>query len=105
MPRCVAAVHHGGAGTTAASLGAGLPTVVCSVFADQPFWGARVVDARAGAHLRFKDLSAATLTAALRTAVEPATRQRARALGEKLVSPRLAAAQAADALEGRLANR
>ena len=56
MPRCVAAVHHGGAGTTAASVGAGIPTVVCSVFADQPFWGARVEDAGVGAHLRFRDL-------------------------------------------------
>jgi len=37
LPRCRAAVHHGGAGTTAASLSAGLSTVVCSVFADQPF--------------------------------------------------------------------
>jgi UDP:flavonoid glycosyltransferase YjiC (YdhE family) len=44
LGRCRAAVHHGGAGTTAASLQAGLPTVVCSVFADQPFWGTRVVD-------------------------------------------------------------
>ncbi|MBL8111618.1 MAG: glycosyltransferase family 1 protein, partial [Acidobacteria bacterium] len=32
FPRCRAAVHHGGAGTTHASLGAGLPTLVCSVF-------------------------------------------------------------------------
>ncbi|HLL41204.1 MAG TPA: hypothetical protein VK357_16305, partial [Rubrobacteraceae bacterium] len=36
------AVHHGGAGTTAASLRVGLPTVVVPFFLDQAFWGWRV---------------------------------------------------------------
>lgn len=35
-------VHHGGAGTTAAGLRAGLPTLVCPAGVDQPFWGRRV---------------------------------------------------------------
>ncbi|MGY0498804.1 glycosyltransferase [Nocardia sp. FBN12] len=39
LPRCVAAVHHGGAGTTAAALRAGVAQVICSVQADQPYWG------------------------------------------------------------------
>ncbi|MFC8384818.1 glycosyltransferase [Nocardia sp. NPDC057272] len=39
LPRCVVAVHHGGAGTTAAALRAGVPQVICSVQADQPYWG------------------------------------------------------------------
>ncbi|MEV0545156.1 glycosyltransferase, partial [Nocardia salmonicida] len=39
LPRCVAAVHHGGAGTTAAALRAGVPQVICSIQADQPYWG------------------------------------------------------------------
>ncbi len=42
FPRCRAVVHHGGAGTTAAGLRAGRPTLVCPFFADQPFWGHRV---------------------------------------------------------------
>lgn len=103
LPRCRAAVHHGGAGTTAASLGAGLPTVVCSVFADQPFWGARIVDLRVGAHLRFQDLSAETLEAAVRTAVAEDTQSRARVLGERLRSSCGAAARAADAIAARVA--
>lgn len=37
-----AVVHHGGAGTTAAGLRAGRPTVICPFFGDQPFWGRRV---------------------------------------------------------------
>ncbi len=42
FPRVAAVVHHGGAGTTAAGLRAGAPTVVVPYFADQPFWGRRV---------------------------------------------------------------
>lgn len=42
LPACAGAVHHGGAGTTAAALRAGLPSVVVPGYADQPFWGRRV---------------------------------------------------------------
>ena len=38
-----AVAHHGGAGTTAAGLRAGVPSVIIPFFADQPFWGQRVV--------------------------------------------------------------
>ena len=37
-----AVVHHGGAGTTAAGLCAGIPTIVSPFLADQPYWGERV---------------------------------------------------------------
>jgi sterol 3beta-glucosyltransferase len=37
-----AVVHHGGSGTTAAGLRAGLPALVCPLTVDQPFWGRRV---------------------------------------------------------------
>ena len=40
LPRCVAAVHHGGAGTVHAVVRAGAPSVVVPFLADQPFWGA-----------------------------------------------------------------
>ncbi len=39
LPRCAAAVHHGGAGTVHAVVRAGLPSVVVPFLADQPFWG------------------------------------------------------------------
>jgi sterol 3beta-glucosyltransferase len=42
FPRMAAVVHHGGAGTTAAGLRAGVPAVVTPFFGDQPFWGERV---------------------------------------------------------------
>jgi sterol 3beta-glucosyltransferase len=48
FPRVAAVVHHGGAGTTAAGLRAGKPTLVTAFFGDQPFWGARVAGVGAG---------------------------------------------------------
>lgn len=42
LPRVAAVVHHGGAGSTAAGLRAGKPTLVVPFVGDQPFWGARV---------------------------------------------------------------
>jgi len=41
FPRTSAVIHHGGAGTTAAALRAGVPQVVAPFFGDQPFWAAR----------------------------------------------------------------
>ena len=39
FPRMSAVVHHGGAGTTGASIRAGTPTIVIPHNYDQPFWG------------------------------------------------------------------
>lgn len=47
-----AAVHHGGAGTTGASLRAGVPTIVKPFFGDQFFFGSRVEDLGVGACMR-----------------------------------------------------
>ena len=38
FPLMSAAVHHGGAGTTAAAVRAGIPSVIVPFFGDQPFW-------------------------------------------------------------------
>lgn len=86
FPQCAAVVHHGGAGTTAASGEAGVPQVVCSFFADQPFWGARIAASGSGVHLPISKMNRASLTAALRGVLTDETRQRAKALGAKLRS-------------------
>jgi UDP:flavonoid glycosyltransferase YjiC (YdhE family) len=84
--RCSAVVHHGGAGTTTAGLRAGRPTVVCPVFGDQGFWGARVHALGAGpAPLPLRTLAAPALAAAMSEAVHaPHMADNARALGERL---------------------
>jgi sterol 3beta-glucosyltransferase len=84
LPRCSAAVHHGGSGTTVAALRAGLPSLVCSVFADQPFWGARVERLGAGVHLPFARFGEASLEAGLRKILTPEPRDRAVALGQAI---------------------
>ncbi|MBK9122847.1 MAG: glycosyltransferase family 1 protein [Chloroflexi bacterium] len=48
MQHVSAVVHHGGAGTTAAGLRAGKPTLSVPHMADQPFWGRRVREIGAG---------------------------------------------------------
>jgi sterol 3beta-glucosyltransferase len=86
FPRVAAVVHHGGAGTTAAGLRAGRPTVVCPFFGDQPFWGRRVHKAGAGpAPVPQTNLTAEPLAAALREATGSLeVRQGAAALGKKI---------------------
>lgn len=48
LPKCCAVIHHGGAGTTAAGLRYGLPTLVCPFFADQFMWAHMVHRANVG---------------------------------------------------------
>ncbi|HEU4325317.1 MAG TPA: glycosyltransferase [Roseiflexaceae bacterium] len=83
FPQMAAVVHHGGAGTTAAGLRAGMPTVICPFFGDQPFWGRRVAALGAGPQpIPQRRLTAARLAEAIRTAVgDPALREHAAALG------------------------
>jgi sterol 3beta-glucosyltransferase len=70
LPRMAAVVHHGGAGTTAAALRAGVPEVVVPFTNDQPFWGAVVHRLGAGpAPIPWRRLTARALAAAINTAV------------------------------------
>jgi sterol 3beta-glucosyltransferase len=86
LPRVAAVVHHGGAGTTAAGLRAGKPSVVCPFVADQPFWGARVAALGAGPQpIPQRTLTPDRLAAAIRTAVMDARmQQRAARLGMRI---------------------
>jgi len=85
LPRCKLVVHHGGAGTTAAGLRSGIPNIVVSFAADQPFWGARVHAIGAGPRpIPVKKLTAKKLVAALVKADEDAIRNGAQAVGRKI---------------------
>jgi sterol 3beta-glucosyltransferase len=48
FPYCAGAVHHGGAGTTAAALRAGIPSLIVPQASDQFFWARRVQSLGAG---------------------------------------------------------
>ncbi len=86
FPRVAAVVHHGGAGTTAAGLRAGVPSVVVPFFIDQPFWAQRVADLGVGpAPIPRHRLSAERLGSAIRQAVgDGAMQRRAGELGVRI---------------------
>ena len=86
LPGVAAAVHHGGAGTVATSLMAGVPTVVVPFFADQFFWGRRVAALGAGPEpMPMARLDAPGLAGRLRDVLaSPAMRERAAGLGARL---------------------
>jgi UDP:flavonoid glycosyltransferase YjiC (YdhE family) len=80
-----AVVHHGGAGTTAAGIATGKPTVVVPFFGDQPFWGAMVARAGAGpVPIPYKQLTVDKLAAAITEAVKPETLEKAKEYGLKI---------------------
>ncbi|KAF2853476.1 glycosyltransferase family 1 protein [Plenodomus tracheiphilus IPT5] len=80
-----AVVHHGGAGTTAAGIASGRPTVVVPFFGDQAFWGAMVSRAGAGPDpMPYKELTAEKLAAAINEALKPESLERAQELCEKI---------------------
>ncbi len=85
-PRCVAAVHHGGAGTTAAALRAGIPAVIVPHNFDQPFWGDQVQRIGAGTEpLPFHQLTTTGLAERLRQVQQDkAIQQRAQEIGRCL---------------------
>ncbi len=86
FPRMNAIVHHGGAGTTAAALRAGAPSIVVPFMGDQAFWGHRLAAAGvAPKPIPRRQLTAQRLALAIEEAVsDAAMRQQARALGEKI---------------------
>jgi UDP:flavonoid glycosyltransferase YjiC (YdhE family) len=83
FPRVAAVVHHGGAGTTAAGLRAGAPSILIPFFGDQAFWAERVRTLGVGPEpIPRQKLTAERLAGAIRQAVtDEALRRRAAELG------------------------
>ncbi|KAH9480450.1 Sterol 3-beta-glucosyltransferase [Psilocybe cubensis] len=83
FPRIDAAVHHGGAGTTGASLRAGIPTIIKPWFGDQFFWAARVQVLGAG--LKVSSLHSNALAAAMvKATTDRAMKAKAASVGEAI---------------------
>ncbi|BBZ39196.1 glycosyltransferase GtfA [Mycobacterium conspicuum] len=99
FPACRAVVHHGGAGTTAASLRAGVPTLILWMADVQVVWGAAVKRLKVGTARRFSSATEKSLVADLRTILAPRYAARAREIAARMTNPAQSVAAAADLLE------
>ena len=86
FPRMAAVVHHGGAGTTAAGLRAGVPSIIVPFMADQPFWGQRIAELGVGPKpIPRKKLTGERLASAIIEATSNTTmRQQAHHIGQNI---------------------
>ena len=99
FPLCRAVVHHGGAGTTAAGLRAGVPMVVLWDVADQPLWAAQVTRMKVGCARRLSTTTRESLVAHLRRILAPQYATRAREIATRMTKPAESVTAAADLLE------
>ncbi|TDO10055.1 UDP:flavonoid glycosyltransferase YjiC (YdhE family) [Mycobacterium sp. BK086] len=99
FPRCRAVVHHGGAGTTAAGLRAGMPTFVLWISAEQPLWAKQVSQLGVGTSERFSIATPESIRTGLQTVLEPRYRRRAAKVAEQMTTPQDSVEAAADLLE------
>ncbi len=100
FPACRAIVHHGGAGTTAASLRAGIPTLILfAIWLDQPIWAAAVERLKVGSARSFSETTQESLVADLNLILAPQYLTRAREVAAQMSKPAESRASAADLLE------
>ncbi|HTX94469.1 MAG TPA: glycosyltransferase [Mycobacterium sp.] len=99
FPNCRAVVHHGGAGTTAAGLRAGIPTLILWWAGDQPYWAAAVKRLKVGTARRFSATTRESLVADLRRVLAPQYVARAREIATRMAKPAESVAAAADLVE------
>ncbi|MDH6195679.1 UDP:flavonoid glycosyltransferase YjiC (YdhE family) [Mycobacterium frederiksbergense] len=96
---CRAAVHHGGAGTLAASLRAGAPTLVLWIDGAQPVWASRVKLLQVGAVRSFSSTDRESLVADLKRVLAPETALRAREVATRMTPAVESVARTADLVE------
>jgi vancomycin aglycone glucosyltransferase len=99
FPACRAVVHHGGAGTTAAGLRAGVPTLVLCSGLDQPVWAAAIERLKVGSARHFSATNQESLVADLRFILGSQCVTRARDIAASMTKSAESVASAADLLE------
>jgi UDP:flavonoid glycosyltransferase YjiC (YdhE family) len=99
FPACRAVVHHGGSGTTAAGLRAGVPTLILWTVWDQPMWAAAVERLKVGSGQELSATTQESLVADLRSILVPECVTRAREVATQMTTPAQSVARAADLLE------
>lgn len=99
LPTCRAIVHHGGAGTLAAALRAGIPQLILWTMYDQPFFTAQLKRMKVGSGRRFSATTEKSLVADLRRILVPQYATRAREVATHMTKPGESARAAADLVE------
>ena len=99
LPECRAVVHHGGAGTTAAVMRAGVPSLILWLWLDQPIWAAGVQQLKIGSGRRFLDVTEQSLVADLTSILATEYLTRAGNIAAEMISPHESASSAADFVE------
>lgn len=86
FPKVAAVIHHGGAGTTAEVLRAGVPSITIPFFGDQPYWGSRVASLGVGSTpIPFKHLTEERLVHTIKTVItDKKIRQQAGDIGVQI---------------------
>ena len=96
---CRAVVHHGGAGTTAAGMRAGIPTLILWFWLDQPVWADAVTRLKTGAGREFLASTLDSLVADLRRILAPEYARRAREVAATMTKSAESVSTVADLLE------
>jgi len=99
FPACRAVVHHGGAGTTALGLRAGVPTLILPTDLNQTLWGMQVKRLKVGTARRFSAVTERTLIFDLRTILDLEYVAHAQTLASRMSKPAEGVARAADLVE------
>ena len=104
FPRVTAVVHHGGAGTTAAGLKFGKPTLIVPFFGDQPFWADMVARSGAGAKepIPYKKLTAEKLAQGIKECLRPEAKTKAQEIAKSIEKEGDGAQNAVDAFHQAL---
>ena len=86
FPQMKAVVHHGGAGTTAIGLKCAKPTMIIPFFGDQPFWGAMIAKAKAGAHecIPYKKMTAEKLAEGIKQCLGEESQQNVQKIADSI---------------------
>ncbi|GAB1813975.1 glycosyltransferase [Mycobacterium sp. MUNTM1] len=100
FPVCRAIVHHGGAGTTAAGMRAGVPMLILWLWLDQPIWADAVSRLEVGVGRAFSASTLDSLVADLRSVRSAHYLSRAKEMATHMTTPDQSVAAAADLLEG-----
>jgi UDP:flavonoid glycosyltransferase YjiC (YdhE family) len=99
LPACRAVVHHGGPGTVAAGLRAGIPGLALWLWLDQPVWAAGLELLKVGSGRQFVATTQESLAADLRLILTPDYAARAREIAPRMTKSGESLARAADLLE------